>query len=108
LSNRLPGFPIFSYLDATCATARGEREIAQVALARTRANDAERRELKAYGDRLQQIAEPSHIAVLDLDSIFSARGSIQLLSDSVHPTPAGHTVIAEAVAEWLMRSVMGR
>jgi lysophospholipase L1-like esterase len=105
-SVRYPDLPVFSYLDASCATASGDQEMARIARLRVHTADSERRELEEYNTRLRQMAGKFHIDLIDLAETFETRGTAALLSDVVHPTPAGHAVVAEALTDWIMRKLM--
>jgi lysophospholipase L1-like esterase len=107
LSVSYPDFAIFSYLDASCAAARHDQETARAALTRAHAADGERRDLEAYNTRLRQMARTFHIDLIDLAQEFDQRGA-SLLSDVVHPTPAGHIVVAETLTDWIARLTSSR
>ncbi len=106
LSVQYPDFPIFAYLDGSCATARDDPKGAQAAQARAHAADRERRDLEEYNTRLRQMAGTFHMDVVDLAEVFERRGTALLLSDVVHPTPAGHAVVAEALTDWITHELV--
>jgi len=103
LAARYPTLAIFPYLVASCAAAARDLPAARQALAAVEAADSERRELEAYNTRLRELAAQFPLELVDVASVFRSHGSHQLLSDVVHPTPAGHALIAETLAEHLTR-----
>jgi lysophospholipase L1-like esterase len=110
LSSQFQSFPIFAYLDARCAAARGNDAGARRAFDRARANDTERQQLAAYNGAVRSIAERSRADLVDLDTVLTSHNgaTVSLLSDSIHPTPAGDALIAETLANRLTPTVMSR
>ena len=97
LATRYPEFAIFWYLSAACGGPGRD-----AALARAEAADSERRELEAYNGRLAKMVATSGLDVLDVAQAFRTGDSRALLGDVVHPTHAGHTLIARLLAGRIM------
>lgn len=95
LSAKYPDLAIFWYLTTVC----GSGGDASATLAQTEAADSERREMNAYNARLLEMTQRFRFDVIDLALAFRAEGSSELFADVVHPTPAGHALIARVLAD---------
>lgn len=57
--------------------------------------------MEAYNARLLEMAQRFRFDVIDLARVFRAEGSRDLFHDVIHPTPAGHALIARVLADHL-------
>ncbi len=98
LSRQYPDLPVFPYLLASCLQSAGQNDAAREALRRVEGLDRERRELEAYNDVLRTLDREGRIEVLDVARHFEAHREAPLFMDVIHPTPAGHELIARVIA----------
>ena len=100
---RYPDWPYLHYLRARELQRAGDAAGARAALERAAATDAERRVMEAYNDKVRSVARALGVELVDLAREFEARGSQPLLNDVVHPSRAGHALIAEQLAGVVLR-----
>ena len=95
-----PELPVFHYLLGRCLEARGALAEAELAFESARRTDRERSEVEAYNAMLRRFAAQGRLAVVDVARAFAERGDEpgELFLDVVHPTAAGHALLAERLA----------
>jgi len=102
LIREFPELPIGHYL-RTLSLAGHSASKALVADSeqRWRALDSERTALQRYNTILRELVAKGEIDLIDLAQAFGAPGKPALFRDVVHPSPAGHALIATEILRYL-------
>ncbi len=99
---RYPQWPYLHFLRAREHQKAGRTQEARAALSRAAQHDSERRVMDEYAERVRSVAAALDVELIDLARTFAARREL-LFNDVVHPNIQGHRVIADQLAEALLR-----
>jgi len=98
-----PDWAYLHFLQAREFERAGDPQGARAALGRVALHDRERSVLEQYNERVRSVSRSLHTELVDIARMCEARPSPHLFNDVVHPSPAGHKLIAQALAEALLR-----
>lgn len=98
-----PDWAYLHYLRARELERAGDVAGARAALAQVALHDGERSLLGQYNERVRMVARSLQVELVDLARLFEARPSLHLFNDVVHPSAAGHALIAQALVATLRR-----
>jgi lysophospholipase L1-like esterase len=99
---RYPEWPYLHFLQARELQNAGLRAEARAALERVSELDAERRVMQEYAERTRAVAAQLDVELVDLAQAFAASRDL-LFNDIVHPNKRGHRLIAEQLAQAVVR-----
>ncbi len=97
-----PDWAYLHFLQARELERARDPQGARAALGRVALHDRERGVLEQYNERVRSVARSLHTELVDIARMCEARPSPHLFNDVVHPSPAGHKLIAQALAEALL------
>ena len=107
LTQKFSTLPLPHYLAAACLREQGDNSQASKQTALWQALDSERATMQQYNERLRMLARELRITLVDMARLFEEQpGDEDLFLDVVHPSPAGHRLIARALADAL-RQIWG-
>jgi lysophospholipase L1-like esterase len=98
-----PDWAYLHFLQARELERAGDRAGARAAMAQATLHDRERQVMAQYNERIRTVASTLQAELLDLERQFESRPSPHLFHDVVHPSHAGHKLIAQKLAETLLR-----
>ncbi len=98
-----PDWAYLHFLQARELERAGDFQGARAALGRVSLHDRERGILEQYNERVRNVARSLQTELVDIARMCEARPSPHLFNDVVHPSPAGHKLIAQALAKALLR-----
>jgi len=98
-----PDWAYLHFLQARELESAGQVQAARAAMGQVVLHDRERQWMGKYNERVRLVARSMQVELLDLDRQFEARPSPHLFNDVVHPSQAGHKLIAQKLAETLLR-----
>lgn len=101
LREEFPDLPMVRYLVAACLRRAGSLVEASRELRESVSLDTERVELEGYNNTLRELARSGRIEIIDIAREFAADTHQRLFMDVVHPTPAGHELIALDLEAWV-------
>lgn len=102
-----PDWPYLYYLQARELERAGDPKAARAAMSQAALHDRERQLMGRYNERVRAVARSLQVELLDLERHFEGRPSPHLFNDVVHPSQAGHKLIAQKLAETVARLEQG-
>ena len=98
-----PDWPYLHYLQARELERAGDPQGARAELGQVALHDRERGVMAQYNERVRIVSRSLQVELVDLDRLYAARPAPHLFNDVVHPSPAGHKLIAQALAGAVLR-----